>query len=106
MKTPPNTNVPRPDGAVSGDVWEPADTDGPAHRVVFGREYRISDGRVQATAMQLADGSIDHGLVDVPHIIAERIDYDGHRRLDADEARKIARAFLDAADLLDKWGPR
>ena len=92
-------DVPVPAGAHSDD-WQ---NDAVPDRVLFGEWRRIvgvdTDRlSVAPSAIQLADGRIDDGSAYEPPQVHLRDDC-----LTPAQARELAAALIEAADLLDRW---
>ena len=101
--TNPYPDVPLPNGAMpgSGDWWYFNNE----FRAVHGQERKISgtDVWVQASAIQLPDGSLDDA--DGPSGSTPGISVQSHweDNLSSSQARQLAAAILASADELDGW---
>jgi hypothetical protein len=93
-----------PPGAEFADDWE---GDSP-HRVIVGFDRTVTDhtARVYAVVIQMADGSIDEGLIEGPHANIADGERSGIENLNSDQARELAAALLEAADEIDEWVAR
>jgi hypothetical protein len=86
-----------PAGAEFVDDW----VGDPPYRVVFGVDRTVTDhaARVYAVVIQLADGSIDGGLIEGPHVNIADGEGSGLEDLNSDQARELAAALFRAADI-------
>jgi hypothetical protein len=94
-------DVPLPAGATCADAWQ-SDEPQPS-RIIEGTGRKITDHRltVSSTAVQWADGSIDDGRIECPHIYVSELHNDSP--LNSDQARELAAALLEAAAEIDGW---
>jgi hypothetical protein len=97
-------DVAPPAGASAIDDWQ-ADDPQPS-RVVIGSYRTVTDHnlRVSTSAVQWADGSIDDGRVEAPHIYVEALGESNP--LNSDQARELAAVLLVAAAEVDGWMAR
>lgn len=99
------TSVPLPAGAVPIDLcWQTGE--GETYRVVQGVDRKVTDHQlsVSTSAVQWADGSIDDGRIEAPHVYV--FDLGESTPLNSDQARELAAALLLAAAELDGWTNR
>ena len=101
MTTNPHPDVPLPDGAVFGDIWEGDDPE----RVVTGPRRGITDAEtiIWTSAIQRADGRIAPEHPDRPLV---HIDQCADIGLNSDQARELASVLLETADEVDRWAQR
>jgi hypothetical protein len=104
MTTPTRPNRPDitpPPGAEFVDDWQ----SDPSHRVIFGADRTVTDHtvRVYASAVQLADGSIDDDLIEGPCVYVQDGEHSGLERPNSDQARELAAALLETAAEIDGW---
>lgn len=95
-------DVPLPAGVQWADNWQDVQSTTP-WRVIKSAERRVSgcDVTVYATAVQWADGTLEHSGLDAPHVTVDGLDYyDG---LTSAQARQLAAAVLNAAEQADEW---
>lgn len=97
--------VPLPAGARCISDWE-ADVPQP-YRAIEAVHRKITDHRltVAPSAVQWADGSVDDGRIEGPHIYVYRLDDEGSP-LNSDQARELAAALLESAAEIDGWAHR
>lgn len=102
--TDPQPDVAPPPGADWVDDWEPD----PAHRVVFGVDRTVTDhtARVYASAIQLADGSVDQGLIEGPSVYVAFGKSTGLGPLNSDQTRELAAVLLETVAEIDRWAQR
>jgi hypothetical protein len=100
----PYPDIAPPVGAEFADDW----VGEPPYRVIFGVDRTVTDhaARVYAVVVQLADGSIDEGLIEGPHVNITDGEGSGIEDLNSDQARELASALLEAADEIDGWAAR
>jgi hypothetical protein len=95
-------DVPVPPG-FEADDWQHNDS-GLSHRVLLGETRRITGRRdfdtvrVQPTAVQFSDGSIDDGGVFEPPQV-----YVGDQSLPAPQARELIAALTWATETIERW---
>jgi hypothetical protein len=94
-------DVPLPAGATCTDTWQSDDPH--PYRIIEGTGRKITDHRltVSSTAVQWADGRIDDGLIECPHIYVADLHNDSP--LNSDQARELGAALLEAAAEVDGW---
>jgi hypothetical protein len=102
--TNPHPDVALPDGAHTLATWE--DDDPQPYRVIEGADRKITDHRltVSPSAVQWADGSVDDGRIEGPHIYVFNLG-EGDP-LNSDQARELAAVLLETAAQLDGWVQR
>lgn len=103
MTTPDYTlpAVPVPAGAARVDDWE--DVSGEPYRVFDGPEYSIGGKiTVWAHGIQLADGTIDRGVIGGgPAIAVSGLSWEDG--ISAETARRLADVLMQAAEQIDRW---
>ncbi|TPG31656.1 hypothetical protein EAH80_22130 [Mycobacterium hodleri] len=74
--------------------------------MVIGHDRTVTDHklRVSTSAVQWADGSVDDGTVEAPHVYVFGVDETGP--LNSDQARELAASLLQAAAEVDGWAAR
>ena len=93
-----------PAGARAIGDWE-ADDPQP-YRAIEAAHRKITDHRltVAPSAVQWADGSVDDGRIEGPHVYVYGLD-EGCP-LNSDQARELAAALLESAAEIDGWAQR
>jgi hypothetical protein len=96
--------VPLPPWARLVDDWQ--DDDHQPYRVVLGADRKVTDHAltVSPSAVQWADGTIDNGKIEPPHIFV--LNLGESDPLNSDQARELAAVLLEAAAQLDGWATR
>ncbi len=102
--TPTTEPVPLPLGARTFDTWQ--DDDPQPYRVILGADRTVTDHkvRVSPSAVQWADGSVDDGHIEAPHVYVFELGEGAP--LNSDQARELAAALLEAAAEVDGWAVR
>jgi hypothetical protein len=103
--TDPHPDVEPLQGSEFVGTWE---LDPLPYRVVFGFDRTVTDHnvRVYASAVQLADGTVDSSLIEGPSVYVASGENDGLEPLNSDQARELASALLEAAAEIDGWAAR
>jgi hypothetical protein len=102
--TNPYPDVVPPAGASALDAWQ--DDVPQPYRIVLGADRTVTDHklRVSTSALQWADGSVDDGRIEPPHIYVE--DLNEGNLPNRDQARALAAVLLEAAAEVDGWVAR
>ena len=102
--TSPTPNVALPAGAHTLDTWQ--DCDPQPYRVIVSADRKVTDHvlAVSPSAIQWADGTIDDGALEPPHIFVFNLG-EGDP-LNSDQARELASVLLEAAAQLDGWSAK
>ncbi|AFM16999.1 hypothetical protein Mycch_2216 [Mycolicibacterium chubuense NBB4] len=97
-------SVALPPGAYTQDTWQAAEPQ--PYRIILGGDRTIAGHRavVSPSAVQWADGSVDDGRTEAPHVYAFNLEESNP--LTTDQARELAAALLAAADEVDGWVAR
>lgn len=76
------------------------------YRVIEAPHRKITDHRltVAPSAVQWADGTVDDGRIESPHIYVYGLDEGSP--LNSDQARELAAALLESAAEIDGWAQR
>jgi hypothetical protein len=100
--TNPYPDVALPAGARTLDTWQDCGDPQP-YRVILAADRTITDHRltVSPSAVQWADGTIDDGRIEGPHIYLFNLG-EGDP-LNSDQARELAAVLLEVAGQLDGW---
>jgi hypothetical protein len=101
--TNPYPDITPPAGAARVDDWQPDEPQ--PYRVVIGPDRTVTDHklRVSTNVVQLADGSIDDGAIEAPHVYVLGEDCGP---LNSDQARELASVLMEAAAEVDGWAAR
>ena len=101
---PSQQQIALPADAQTFNTWQDCDDPQP-YRIIFGGRRRVTDHKltVSPSAVQWADGTVDDGRIEGPHIYVYDLD---ENPLNSGQARELAAALLASVAEVDRWAQR